>query len=398
MNIVQIEDFFHPDAGYQINILSEYMSKQGYDVTIITSQLDNIPNYLTNFFGKENINEKDKDYENRTGVKIIRVPIYKFISGRAIYKASIFKLVDELSPDILFLHGNDTYIGIRYAFKLREIRYPVIFDNHMLDMASNNKFNKLFHLAYRIFVTPNLINNKSIIIRTVDDDYIFRRYHIPKAQGPIVGFGSNLFIFHPDDVVKKNMRNKLGINPNSVIFIYAGKLDENKGGKFFAQSIAKKICSDKEIVFLVVGNCVGNYGAEVKQIFEKSQNRIIQISTQKYIDLANYFQCADFAVFPKQCSLSFYDVQACGLPVILENNSIGKERTMHNNGVCFEQMNMDDFREKITEFANMDTEHYNEMRQNSMKFIENNYDYAEKSAEYIQLINQAISNFKNINV
>lgn len=29
MRIVQIEDFFHPDAGYQINVLSKVLAEHG---------------------------------------------------------------------------------------------------------------------------------------------------------------------------------------------------------------------------------------------------------------------------------------------------------------------------------------------------------------------------------
>ena len=54
--IVHIEDFFHPDAGYQVNILAKYLAKANYDVYIITAEFEKIPDYLTDFFGKENKN------------------------------------------------------------------------------------------------------------------------------------------------------------------------------------------------------------------------------------------------------------------------------------------------------------------------------------------------------
>ena len=55
MKIVNVEDFFHPDAGYQINILSKYHVALGHDVTIITAQMEKVPVTLTSFFGRENI-------------------------------------------------------------------------------------------------------------------------------------------------------------------------------------------------------------------------------------------------------------------------------------------------------------------------------------------------------
>lgn len=52
MRIVHIEDFFHPNAGYQINILPKYMVKQGHSVTIVTSEMEKIPEGLTVFLEK----------------------------------------------------------------------------------------------------------------------------------------------------------------------------------------------------------------------------------------------------------------------------------------------------------------------------------------------------------
>ncbi|MBP3538478.1 MAG: glycosyl transferase, partial [Oscillospiraceae bacterium] len=72
MRIIQLESFFHPDAGYKINILAKYFAKMGHESIIITSELDKIPDYLTSFFGRENIEVRDREYEQKYNVKIIR--------------------------------------------------------------------------------------------------------------------------------------------------------------------------------------------------------------------------------------------------------------------------------------------------------------------------------------
>lgn len=394
MKIVEIEDFFHPDAGYQINVLSEYLSKMGNQVVIVTSELEKMPAFLTNFFGADNISERDRSYEKRTGVKIIRQPIFRYISGRSIYYPSIFRVVDELAPDILYVHGNDTYIGMKYAARIERLKYPVIFDNHMLDMASKNKFRSIFRCYYRTFITPKLKKNKSIIIRTVNDDFIFKRYSISKEQSPVIGFGSNLLLFHPDSENKSKMREKLKIGSNSIVFIYAGKLDESKGGGFFAQSISEKFNSDKEAVFLIIGNFVGDYGKNVQRTLKQSKNRMIHLPSQKYIDLAQYYQCADFAVFPRQCSLSFYDVQACGLPVVLEDNVVNRQRVTHKNGILFHSMDQSDLRDKIFQCAQINRDLYHEMSKNSIELIKTRYNYETVAKDYLRIINSEMEKYK----
>ena len=38
MRILHIEDYFFPTAGYQINLLSKYMSMKGHEVHILASK------------------------------------------------------------------------------------------------------------------------------------------------------------------------------------------------------------------------------------------------------------------------------------------------------------------------------------------------------------------------
>lgn len=58
MRIIHIEDFFHPEAGYQINVLTKYQAKAGNEVIILTSEFDKMPEVLTSFFGREDIEKK----------------------------------------------------------------------------------------------------------------------------------------------------------------------------------------------------------------------------------------------------------------------------------------------------------------------------------------------------
>ena len=113
MKIVHIEDYFHPDAGYQINILPKYLSKFGHSQTIITSEMKKIPEELTSFFGKTNIDERDRVYEKENGVKIIRLPLITFLSGRAVFGLGLEYKLKKLKPDVIYVHGNDTLTGIR---------------------------------------------------------------------------------------------------------------------------------------------------------------------------------------------------------------------------------------------------------------------------------------------
>ncbi|TEB08217.1 putative glycosyl transferase [Pelotomaculum schinkii] len=386
MRIVHIEDFFHPDAGYQVNILSKYMALDGHEVFVVTSELKKMPKQLTVFFGTNDLKKKDEFFFQETGVKIIRVPLKCYISGRSIYKNDIFRIVEKLEPDILYVHGSDTYIAIRYIIQARKLNYHIVLDNHMLDMASKNKLRKLFYFFYRNICTPIIKKHQIPVIRTVDSDYIQRRFGVPENLSPIVGMGSDTLVFHPDKNARYYVRKELGISNEAFVILYAGKLDESKGGMFLANAIFEKFSVHKEIVFLIIGNTSGVYGDEIESLFSRSQNKIKRLPTQPYKKINRYYQCADMALFPKQCSLSFYDVQACGLPVLFEDNEINIKRTTHGGAFCFKQGNIRDFRDKILRLVRTPKEQFELYANNAVKYIQTKYNYSKLYEKYMIII------------
>ncbi|MCK2016880.1 glycosyltransferase [Peribacillus frigoritolerans] len=388
MKIIHVEDFFHPDAGYQINILPKYQCKQGHSVAIVTSEIERVPVGLTAFFGKDNIEERDREYTKKTGVEIYRVPIYKFLSGRAIYKPGLKKFIDSLSPDLLYVHGNDTAIGILYALRARKLAYRIVFDSHMLEMASQNVFKNLFRMFYKSFITPIIKKEKLIIIRTQNDDYVSRFLGVPLVQSPWISVGADTLLFSSDRIQKNEFRNKYNISENDFVVLYTGKLDESKGGKFLAEAFKQKFNNNLNVVLVVVGNTSGEYGKEVEMIFKQSENRVLRFPTQRYVDLPQFYQGADLSVFPKQCSLSFYDAQACGLPVVSEDNNINIDRLQNNNGFCFKSGDIVDFRDKIGKCVNMKKEEYKKMGENASDFITANYNYKNIAEQYTKILKE----------
>lgn len=393
MKIVNVEDFFHPDAGYQINILSKYLVALGHEVTIITSEMEKVPTTLTSFFVRENIEGRDQAYSNQYGVKILRLPLKGFISGRAIFTKELFFTIQAEKPDVVFVHGNDTLTGMRYLLKYKRLGYPLVMDSHMLEMASTNKFNKLFRRFYKHFFTPLITKNGIPVIRTQDDPYVEKCLGIPLSQCPWISVGSDTMLFYADEEARKRFRKDNNIPEDAFVIIYAGKLDESKGGLLLAEAIQKKVEAKRDIVFLIVGKTgTDDYGSKVEAVFSQSENQVLRFPTQLYTDLPKFYQSADCAVFPRQCSLSFYDVQACGLPVIFEDNNINVDRAAHENAVTFKSGDSQDFRNKIVEMCNLPTETFSKMKEKSIAFVKGAYDYADIAKQYCRVIESTVAN------
>ena len=395
MHIVMVEDFFHPSAGYQLNVLCPYLVKFGHKIHIVCGEMDLFPEYLTGFFGTDDIPKRDLDYQKSTGVEIIRIPLKGYISGRAIMSSQVFKVVKQLHPDVLFVHDNDSYTGMQFIKWQRKNRYPLVLDSHMLDIASHNRLAGLFRLYYRMMITPLIVKNRNTVIRTVDDPFILKYYHIPKEQAPVIGFGSDVLRFHEDSVIRREMREQYAIGENEFVVVYAGKLDEYKGGIFLAQALQKKF--DRPITFIIVGTASESNRTELERLFKKSENRILRFPTQVYRDLPKWFQMADLAVFPRQCSLTFYDVLACGLPAIIENNSVGKERASACEAAfVFEAGDEDDFRKLIMTMANLPVQQKNQLKAAAKQYILENYNYEEQARKYEDILKKEYEKPRNL--
>jgi len=395
MRIVHCEDFFHPDTGYQLNILARYMQSKGHEVIILTSELEKMPAFLTDFFSLNNIQERDQAYMNKTGVRIIRLPIIAHLSGRSIYYPGYFKKLDSLQPDVAYIHGLDTYMGIRCAWRVRKFKYPILFDCHMAEGASENTLSPVFKWFYRVFVAPAINKDSITIIRTMNTDYVFKHYGINPELAPYIGFGSNLSLFHPDALARRTIRTELGISQSDFVVTYVGKLNESKGGLFLADAIKEKFHAAKDVTFLIVGNNTAvdvTYRQRVEEAFSISQNKIVRLPTQLYSEMNKFFQCADIVVFPKQCSLTFFDAQACALPALLDGSyDVNVQRVQHNNGMLFKSENIADLRKKIVMMANMPGEEMQTMRESAERFIVENYNYDNIASRYLEIIIKTIA-------
>jgi glycosyltransferase involved in cell wall biosynthesis len=393
MLIVQFEDFFHPDAGYGVNLLSKYFVKFGHQVVIITSEIEKSPVQLKSFFDCNQILEKDNQFTLSTGIKIHRVKTHFFFSGRAIVSLNVLKILSNYSPDIIYINGNDTFVGIIVSLCLRKFCVPIIFGSSMVEMASKNPLNWLFRNVYKHSIATILMKNDIKIIRKQDDDYVERHLGISLNQSPFISHGVDTDLFTPLDS-KQTLRKKMGIPTDSFVMIYAGKVDISKGILNLMKSFDLIKAYNKNMFLLIVGNVNPEISIEFDNFLRNYQTMIAHFPTQKYSDLAKFYQISDLAIFPRQISLSFFNAQACGLPVLAESNNINDERLSHGNGIVFEYDSPRDFSLKIQQIVDLSDSDYLIMSNNALKYIRSGYDLNYLARSYLKIFGEEIDRFK----
>jgi glycosyltransferase involved in cell wall biosynthesis len=394
MKIALFEDFFHPKAGYNINILSKYLSRAGHEIFIFTSEINKSPKRLINFFDVSNIEEKDFEFSHRHNVTIIRLKTLFFYSGRSIIRLKYLETIKKFSPDLLFISGNDTYVGILLTLLYPKLGIPLLFNSSMVEMASENRFSKIFRLFYKKFITPLIIKHNILTIRTQDDPYVMKFLGIPSELAPFIPYGIDLELFKPTDN-NNAIREELGIPNNAFVIIYAGKLDESKGFSILFESLMFPFKDRRNLYFLIIGDSDKIISAKLNDLTISSSNNIIHFPTQHYERLSNFYAMSDLAIFPKQISLSFFNAQGCGLPVIAEKNNVNIDRLSHGNGLVFESGNAYDLIQKMKYIIDLDDKEYSRLSENAIKYVVENFDYNKLVLLYVDVFEMVIKNYRN---
>lgn len=326
MKVVHVEDRFEPEAGYQINELIKEQVSLNYDITVITS---NIPI----FSDIQDLKEKDKAFEKKYSVHIIRLnPLFVF--SQRFYFKRLFRRIDSLKPDIVFLHGIVDFKDLILFFPQR--KYVIVRDCHMSWVASKNKLSGILPYFYS-FVFSRIINNtskyKKIYSLGLEETQYLKKLKIKdsKIENLYHGYNSKEVFYSRE--YRKKIRENYGVNESDIFIGYIGKFDKNKQPDLIfdiLNNIDEKY--KKRIKILFVGNLNGDYKLK---FLEKSTNSELQKCifyerAQPYENLYKYYSALDICIWPKETTLSSIHAQVCHTIPIMENHLSNRERVVEN--------------------------------------------------------------------
>ncbi|MDF2700766.1 MAG: hypothetical protein K0Q49_2329 [Haloplasmataceae bacterium] len=399
MHIVHVEDQFFSTAGYQVNYLAKWNRKNGNEVTIITS--DDFGAWgKSGFIDFSKRAEEDKEYCEKNDVNMIRLKSKGYVSGRVIFENKIYSTIKSLKPDIVMVHGITTLTGMRFLRKIKRLPYPVIFDSHMVDAAVHNKFTQYFNRYFKTFLTPKVVKNNVSII-ALDEDcklYLTKNFNIPENLVEVITWGSETDQFKPNLSVRTELRNRYNIKEEDFVMVSTGKISEEKKVLMLATALEKKLSEKRDTALVLVGSGKGDYAEQVEETLKLCENKIIRIPTQKVTNLPPFYQMADLAVWPGQCSLSYFDAQAVGLPVVAEDIPPNVKRMQQNNGYVFRQDDSEDLRNTLIKCVEMDPNELSKLGQNGKEIVENKYSWNMISVrcekQFLKIMNQYKQNRK----
>lgn len=334
MKIIHIEDYFDADAGYQINELLKIKSNN--QIFLICSK-DMSPFHKE--YNQEQ-KEKDKRFEEKFNIKILRMKIYFKIGTRIFYK-NLIQQIKRIDPDVLFLHGIGDFKDL-YFLLSPEKKYLIFRDCHMSWVASKNKFARLYYKFYSL-TFAKIINKTSkyqqIYALGEEEKEYLEKLGIDNKKIQILPHGYNEKIYFKNNDLREKIRKELKIQKGDILISYIGKFDNLKKPHLNLEifmKLGKSYIEKNKIKFLFLGPKQNKYMNEVfYPILEKIdfKDEIIVEKGKNSEELNKYYNASDICLWPQETTLSSIHAQVTGTVCMMEAHSSNIERVVDNENL-----------------------------------------------------------------
>jgi len=390
LKVVHIEDRFHPLMGYQLNFFAKHHSST-IDFHIVTSDSLSIWQGDDNTI---NIAALDKEFESNYNITIHRLKSRNRDSQKSnLWVKGLYNYVIKLNPDVIFLHGIESYSSIKILLNLYlSIKKINVFaDTHTLYNQFEKSLKFKLHLVFIRLIVKKLVvlNNVRVFATTNENkEILINNYRFPLQNIDSLPIGTDSDQFYFSDTARQQLRQNLNIEPTDLVLLYIGKFNEKKKPHLILEAIKKiedKITCTLYILF--VGPKIEPYFSEhfySNNLTNKNQIKIKFIDSVDNSLLYEYYSMADFAVFPKENTLSALDSQACRLPVIMEDNLTNNSR-LEKGGLAYKENDIRDLGEKIFTLI-IDKDLRSKLSLEGQKFILENYEYKNIIKKFENLI------------
>lgn len=353
MKVLHIINYFQPILGYQETYLAKADKKKGHQVQVITSD-----RYAPVLFKGEASKQilgsriQSPGFFKEDGIDVLRLGT-RFEALNNTWLTNLEKSVLEFNPDVVFVHGVCSITSIRIALLKKNMKGTrLIFDDHMNFLPRRGKWVNFFYKIFKIVFSGIILKNADQLVAVTSETKLFmsKMYGLPSNKIHLIPLGCDTKIFSRDDFWRYSLRDKFGITIKQTVFCYVGKIIPDKGIDLLINAAISLIESHRDIVVLLVGAQDFSYLEFLKNKVKTTsfQNRFVFIPPVPSKDLYMYYSMADIGVWPKQCSITMLEAMACGIPVIVPNNSKAPDGVASNgSGFFYEEDNLNDLIAKM---------------------------------------------------
>jgi glycosyltransferase involved in cell wall biosynthesis len=385
MKIAHVISYFQPKLGYSEFYHAKEQQKMGHEVCVITSDryAPRLYPAAVKILGPR---KKGSGYFIEEAIKTWRLPIL-FEVLHIVWLRGLREKLLKVNPDVIICHGILSITSIRLIFLKRLFpNSKLIFDDSMVFDAMRRWTGPLYKLFGCIFGrTITRIANVLIATQLGSVKFMNEVYGIPLERITLIPLGCDTKLFHRSQEARQEIRSHYKISNKDIVFVYAGKLIPEKGVHIFVESAINLLREHTNIKVTLIGSGETQYIKIIKEKIACScfQDKFIFIPMVPHKELYKYYSSGDIGVWPKQCSLTMVEAMACGLPVIIADDSGVPDRVGHKNGLMYRSGDVEDLKEKMKILLDQDTR--KKMQRNATEYAQK-LDWAIISRKFLETI------------
>tara|TARA_Y100000816_G_scaffold281251_1_gene255581 strand:+ start:490 stop:1629 length:1140 start_codon:yes stop_codon:yes gene_type:complete len=166
-------------------------------------------------------------------------------------------------------------------------------------------------------ITTDSLTDSALQKKFLEDEGVVKKNYLRVlANGSICGVDTSRF--YPNQNYRKDVREKLNISPDTILLLFLGRLNKDKGILDLAEVVNEIILNDnKRVSLLIVGPDEENIKSKIRKI---CSNTIDKIYFVDFTDIPEkYMSSADIFCLPSYregFGMAALEAGACALPVI----------------------------------------------------------------------------------
>lgn len=365
---------FTEGMSYQDNLLPAYNVKHGHDVT-----------YIADCYKFENgvrIATSEEDKITEEGFRLIRLKydliINEFFSGKFKKCNKLYRVIYNISPDVILFHGCVGFELINVAKYVRQNpKVKFYTDSHEdrnnsgTNWLSLNVLHKGFN---RWCINKALLYIEKIFYLSEETkDFLIDIFKLPEDKLEFWPLGGIMFSDEDRLRNRKEKRTELNLSYDDILLVHSGKMDKLKRTEDVIKAFSKVSSDNLRLII------IGMFTDDVEEVITpliNSDKRINYLGWKSSDELSKYLCASDLYVQPGGQSATMQNAICCGSPIAVYPHKSYKF-FLRGNGFFIETVEC--MREVFNDII-LHPEKIQVMRDNSLKFAHEVLDY-DKVAE-----------------
>lgn len=356
-----ISNTYIDNWGYQENLLSRYLVKEGVENYIIGSD-----RHFPPYFSQENIAEIQKqgrrymaDDSEVTRIRTTR------LSQLFILPHGLLKEIERIKPDAILHHNVNCTSLIVAARYCRKHSIPLFADNHVdeLNMTPNKLWAFIIHKVLIRATCHQYLNTVSRYygVTQARCDFLKKYYRLPEDKVSFLPIGADEDLAAEVPSIEE-LRGKYGYAEHDFVIVSGGKMDQRKGTDRLIRAVDIIVKEHPEVKLGLFGKITG----DVTQTLADRSPVVRQYGWCDRMKSLELLKIADVVCWPIHHTTLCEDAIAVGSPLILRKTKT-TEHLIDGNGLWLKEGTEEELIEALNTIMAYTPEQKAQMREASQR-------------------------------